>query len=177
MRRMMGVNLSKCQTNVASNLDFSVLTITEVKLCSWHGRGAKKQSYSGGRWYENDHSRVQNFSLHRAGSALIPCNQTHWTSHSHRMKSDKSAPLCSAFGNCRKSYLDNYIASRICKLYIFVNLHHVIYFLFSFSLHSASVVFCTVLVIIFFQNAKLVVQRQTLKVIHIKSLVKSGVWR
>lgn len=132
MRCMMGVNLSKYQMNVASNLDFSVLSITEVKWHFWHGRGARKQSYSGEWWYENDHSPVQYFSLHCAGFTIILCNQTHWTSHSHRMKSDKSAPLCSAFGNCRKSNLDNYIASWICKLYTFVNLHHVIYLLFFF---------------------------------------------
>lgn len=79
MRRMMGVNLSKHQMNVASNLDFSVLSIPEVKLHSWHGRGAKKQSYSGEWWYENDHSRVQYFSLHCAGFTIILCNQCRHT--------------------------------------------------------------------------------------------------
>lgn len=79
MRCTMGVNLSKHRMNVASNLDFSVLSITEVKLHFWHCRGAKNHSYSGEWWHENDHSQVQYFSLHCAGLAIILCNQRRHT--------------------------------------------------------------------------------------------------
>lgn len=134
MRRTMGVNLSKHRMYVASNLDFSVFSITEVKLHFWHCRGAKKHSYSGEWWQENDRSQVQYFSLHRASLTIIQCNQRRHTGLHIPTEWKVTSQLLFAVPSEIVGNHTSIITSPVgfAKLYTFVNLHHMIYLLLIF---------------------------------------------